>query len=165
MTTPAPGTRSRPARAAAVCLGLLLSLEVVGLHLAFHRHAGPLWRDEATSVNLASMPSFADVFANIELDSFPAVWAMALHAWIATGLGDTDLGLRRFGLSIGLATVAALWWAGWRLGIGPPLVGLLLFGMSPTTIVYGDEVRGYGLAALALVWCFGAIWQFVRRPT
>jgi hypothetical protein len=37
--------------------------------------------------------------------------------------------------------------------------------MSPTAIVYGDEVRGYGLAALALVWCVGALWGFVQRVT
>ena len=36
--------------------------------------------------------------------------------------------------------------------------------MSPTTIIYGDEVRGYGLAILGIVWCLGAIWAFLEAP-
>jgi hypothetical protein len=31
--------------------------------------------------------------------------------------------------------------------------------------VYGDSVRGYGLGALGIVWCAGATWAFVDRPT
>jgi hypothetical protein len=152
-------------RRLALVAGLLITLGLVVLHIEYYRHAGALWRDEVNSVNLAVMPSYAEVFANMHLDSFPAAWATVLHTWVALGLGDSDAGLRRLGLLIGLGTIAALWWTGWRLGVGPPLAALVLYGMSPTAIVYGDEVRGYGLAALALVWCTGALWGFVQRAT
>ncbi len=150
---------------AATVLGVVLSLGLLALHLQYHRSAGALWRDEVTSVNVATIGSFADVLANTHYDSFPVAWQTVLHPWIAAGLGADDASLRRLGLLIGLATIAVVWWAGARLGVGPPLVTLLLFGMSPTTIIYGDQVRGYGLAALAIAWCFGALWAFVARPS
>jgi hypothetical protein len=37
--------------------------------------------------------------------------------------------------------------------------------MSASEIVYGTSVRGYGLAALAIVVATGALWSFVARPT
>jgi len=153
------------ARHSAVGLGLLVTLGLIGLHLEYYRHAGPLWRDEVNSVNVATMPSFGEVFANSQFDSFPVAWVTVLHAWTAAGLGDTDAGLRRLGLLIGLAMIAVLWWTGRGRGRRAPLVALVLFGMSPTTIVYGDEVRGYGLGALGVCWYMGAAWAFVEKPT
>ncbi len=144
-------------------VGLLLTLLLVGLQVEYYRHAGPLWRDEVNSFNLAAQPSYADVLANRHLDSFPLVWATLLHGWIA-GVGPADSAVRGLGLLVGLAMLAALWWSGRRLGLAAPLVTLLLFGMSPSTIVYGDSVRGYGLGALALALSMGAIWAFVARP-
>jgi hypothetical protein len=41
---------------------------------------------------------------------------------------------------------------------------MLLFGMSASEIVYGTSVRGYGLAALAVILATGALWTFVARP-
>lgn len=154
---------ARGARAA-VAVGLLLSLGLVSLHLHHHRHAGALWRDEANSVNVASLPTAAEAMAHIHYDSFPPVWIATLRAWMRAGLAPNDEGYRRLGLAIGLATLGVLWWTSFRLGLGAPLVALLLFGMSPSVIVYGDMVRGYGLAALAIIWSTGAVWAFVRRP-
>jgi hypothetical protein len=154
----------RRERALALVVGALLTLAIVALHLEFHRNAGALWRDEVNSVNAATLPTFADTFASMHLDSFPAAWLTVLRSWISLGLGETDAGLRRLGLVIGLGTLAVLWWTGWRLSQGPPLVAVLLFGMSPTAIVYGDEVRGYGLGVLAILWCMGAFWSYLERP-
>jgi hypothetical protein len=150
---------------AAVALGLLLSLGLAALHLEYYRNAGALWRDEVNSVNLATMPSWTDVLANMGFDSFPVAWTALLRTWAALGLAQTDAALRSLGLVIGLATVAVLWWTGFRLGVGPPLGTLVVYGMSPTAIIYGDEVRGYGLAALGIAWCLGAIWSWLERPT
>src|SRR5207249_773214 len=41
------------------------------LHIRFLGHANALWRDEINSINLASMPSLADVWRFSEFDSFP----------------------------------------------------------------------------------------------
>jgi uncharacterized membrane protein len=115
-------------------------------------------------VNIASLPSVAEVFTKIPFDSFPAVWLLVLHGWLAAGLGETDAAVRCLGLLIGLAAVAAIWWTAARLRLDAPLVTLLLLGMSPTTIIYGDEVRGYGLAILGIVCCLGAMWAFLEAP-
>jgi hypothetical protein len=64
-----------------------------------------------------------------------------------------------------LASLAAVWWSGRRLRLDAPLATLLLFSMSPTTIIYGDAVRGYGLGALGIAVAVGAMWAFVERPT
>jgi hypothetical protein len=34
-------------------------------------HAGPLWRDETNTFNLAHMPSLRDIWHNLQFDSFP----------------------------------------------------------------------------------------------
>src|SRR5262249_45186271 len=93
------------------------------------------------------------------------VWAFLRWGGGGGGLGRDDAGCRRLGLGIGLATVAVVWWTSSALAIGPPLLALALFCMSPSVVLYGDMVRGYGLAALAIVWSFGAVWAFVQNPT
>jgi hypothetical protein len=151
-------------RRSAVWLGLLVVLGAAVLRVDYLRHAGPLWRDEIDSMNVAAQPSLAAVLAHAHLDSFPIAWVTLLHGWIASGLGDGDEGVRRLGLVIGLATLAAVWWSGWRLAGRVPLTSLVLLGASPTMVVYGSEVRGYGLGALAAVACMAVMWDFVTRP-
>jgi hypothetical protein len=151
-------------RRATAAVGLLLTAALLPLHLVFLRHAGALWRDEVNGLNLVTLPSFAEVFAQRHLDSFPMVWVSVLYSWAAVA-GDADAALRRLGLVIGLATIATLWWTARRLALAAPLVTLLLFAMSPSAIIYGDSLRGYGLGALAVAFCLGAVWWFVDRPS
>lgn len=161
MTPPA----SRVPRLLAVWTGLALAIGAVVLRAHYVQHAGALWRDEIDSVNVAARASLGDVLRHAHLDSFPLAWVSSLHMWIASGLGADDAGIRRFGLLIGVATVGVVWWSGRRLAGRTPLVALLLLGASPTMIVYGSEVRGYGLAALAVAWCMAAFWTYSTRPT
>ena len=146
-----------------LAVAVLLAGIVLALHLEFYRHAGPLWRDEVGTVNYAHWP--ASKIVDMRLGhTHPVLWPLLLHAWVGAGLGDTDAGVRRLGLAVGIAAVGVLWWSARRLYVGAPLVTLLLAGMSPSVIVYGDAVRGYGLALLAIVWCMAALWAFVERP-
>lgn len=153
------------AKRAALALALLLTLGAGALHLDYHRHAGALWRDEVNSVNVVSGATTAEVYEHLPYDSFPPVWITTLYGWKLAGLGGDDEAYRRIGLLIGLAMIAAAWWTATKLDVGPPLVTLLLFGLCPSIIVYGDMVRGYGLAALAILLCIGALWSFVQSPT
>lgn len=168
-TVPRPSAQmSRTERASEplpVVIGTVLTLAVAALYVVYQRAAGPLWRDEVNSVNLAQLPSLYEVYANSHLDSFPTAWVLLLHGWVALGLGESDASLRVIGLLVGLATLGTWWWTAARLGLRAPLLTLLLLGMNPTWIVYGTQVRGYGLGVLGLSWALGALFAFVRRPS
>ena len=51
------------------------------LHLVFLRHAGPLWRDEVSSIDLANLPGFNALWEMLSHDSFPLLWSLLLRGW------------------------------------------------------------------------------------
>ena len=46
-----------------VVVGIALTVGIVALFAEYQRHAGPLWRDEVNSVNLAHLPSLYEVYS------------------------------------------------------------------------------------------------------
>src|SRR5262245_54150152 len=64
--------------------------------------AGPLWRDETNTFNLAHMPSLRDMWRNLQFDSFPPLWPLLLRGCGMLGLADSDMGIRILGLGVGL---------------------------------------------------------------
>ena len=42
-------------------------------------NAGPLWRDETNTFNLARMPSFRDIWNNLRFESFPLLWPLVVR--------------------------------------------------------------------------------------
>ena len=131
--------------------------------MLFLQNAGGLWRDEANSVRLSSMP-LRELWANLQFDSFPVVWFAVLRGWSACGLGSTDPGLRALGLVVGLAVLAALWRNTRAFGTGPPLVSLALLGFNAAVVGYGDSMRAYGVGMLTGILTFGLVWDLVDRP-
>ena len=138
---------------------------IVVLHFVNLKHAGGLWRDEAAAVNLALFPSFGEIWSHLEHESFPLLLTMLLRAWNALGLGGSDLALRIFGMLVGLAVLAALWWNAWRFSASPPIISMLLFGLSPVAIRWGDSLRAYGLGVFFFLLALGLIWNVVRSPS
>lgn len=143
---------------------LLVTAVIVLLHFVNWRHAGGLWRDEAAAVNLALFASFGEIWTHLEHESFPLLLTVLLRGWGAIGLGGSDLALRLFGLLIGLLILGALWWSARQFSASPPLISLLLFGLSGTTIRWGDSLRAYGLGVLLLLFALALIWRVVRSP-
>lgn len=143
----------------------LVAALIAVLHIVNWRQAGGLWRDEAAAVNLALFPSFGEIWGHLEHESFPLLLTLLLRGWNAIGLGGSDLALRVFGLLIGLAILAALWWNAWQFSASPPLVSMLLFGLSGTTIRWGDSLRAYGLGVFLLLFALGLIWKVVQSPS
>lgn len=143
----------------------LFAAFIAVLHFVNLKHAGGMWRDEAAAVNLALFPSFGEIWAHLEHESFPLLLTMLLRAWNAIGLGASDLALRSFGMLVGLAVLAALWWNAWRFSASPPIISMLLFGLSPIAIRWGDSLRAYGLGVLCLLLALGLIWNVVRSPS
>jgi hypothetical protein len=110
-------------------------------------HGGALWRDEMNSIRSAGPATLADVWHLIRFESFPIAWVLVLRAWMATGIGATDLGLRVFGLLGGLAFLGAIWFAVRRLSGSAPVACLALIAVNPEMLRWTSSVRAWGVGA------------------
>lgn len=144
---------------------LLLMVFVVALHFKFLVNAGGLWRDETHSFNLANMPALKDVFDAQKIETHPVFMSLALRLWILAGFSTSDMKIRVFGLLVGLAILGALWLNARLLGYKLPTIGMLLLGLSPVIIRYGDSIRPYGLAMLFSLLAFGLYWRVTVKPS
>lgn len=155
--TPPPARLQRAEWAAA----LLITLFAVALHALRLLHAGPLWRDEAAALHLATSPTLGELIAKHE--SFPPPFFLIVRAWVAT-LGGSDSALRLLGLLAGLGLLAVFWWTARRTAGTVPLVGLALVAINPSVLIFGDSLRGYGLGTMAILAAFGAFARLAARP-
>jgi len=142
---------------------LAVTALLAAVHVSLFVHAGPLWRDEVNSVNLVSM-SFADFRENFQFDSFPVAWFGLLRAWMLTGAGASDTGLRVLGLLTGLGVLGVLWWSARRTGAQTPLFSLAFLGFNAAVVYFGDSLRAYGVGMLTGIVAFALVHQFAERP-
>ena len=68
------------------------------------------------------------------------------------------------GLLVGLAILATLLLAGWKINRAPPLLALTLFAMNSTLVVVGDSLRAYGLGTLFIALATIAAAWFLLKP-
>jgi hypothetical protein len=144
---------------------LLIALLAVALHVRFVTHVGGLWRDETNSVNLATLPRFADVLHFLDYDSFPILFFAVLRGWLGVFGSDNDAALRALGCIIGFAVLGALWFNARAFGIRWPVLSLALIGLNPMLIRYGDSARAYGLGMLLILLTFRSLWRLVDKPS
>jgi hypothetical protein len=137
---------------------LVLTLIVVLLHLVFLRNAGALWRDEVTSINVATMHSLSDVGRCLELHPFPMLTHLVLRLWSFI-TGGKDIVLRVFGFLMGVSIVGVLWLNLRLLANSVPLISLSLFALSPLVIRTGDSIRPYGLGIFLILLTFSFLWK------
>ena len=134
---------------------LLSTVVFVVLIVRFATDAGPLWRDEVSTLQLTTRPSYADVLRSLSLDSSPVLYPTLLRGWTSLWGADRDEVLRVFGLGVAAAAVGALWLTGWLLGTGPPLLAITLFGAHVTTLATLGMLKPYGLGCLFIVLVVG----------
>ena len=125
-------------------------------------YAGPLWRDETNTINVAQMHSLKESW-NIE--SFPPLWLLLLRGCGFLGLADSDAGIRVLGLYVGLFFLASLWLCSRWMGGRAPILSIALLGSLPAFIFIMGANRAYGLANCLLVLSFGMIWRMVEFPS
>lgn len=155
----------RIARTVECTLVGLLTLEIAALHLNVMRHAGPLWRDEISSLRVATMPTFSGFWSALVYDPVPALFFAILRLWNWLGSGASDQSFRCLGLLIGLGILGAIWFASWSMKKSPPTWALLLFGLSPVALVWGDSMRAYGLGCLFNILALAFFFKLLRpRP-
>jgi hypothetical protein len=144
---------------------VLVALCATALHIQFVTNVGGLWRDEANSVNLATLPSFGQIWSLLEYDSFPIVFVTVLRVWTAVFGSGNDDALRALGLLTGLGVLGVLFRNARSLGARVPVLSLALIGLNPMVIRYGDSVRGYGLGILLILLTLGSFWPLVNLPS
>lgn len=141
-----------------IITGVLLLLASAALHWQQKSMAGGLWRDEATSVQVASMPTLAKAWSYMEFDSFPILFHLVIRSW--SGLFTAgDASLRTLGLLVGLGVLGACWLGVRSLGVRAPLLTLALLGFNPLMVRYGDSMRAYGLGCALAVLAAAAVWR------
>lgn len=144
-------------------LAVVLTLGLIGLHLMALFSAGPLWRDEISSLTLATQPTWREVWNKLVYDPFPALFFTTLRTWHAL-FGGTDFALRVLGCVIGLICLAGFWFGARAINRGTPILALALLGLSPTLIVWGDSLRPYGLAVFSILLAFAGFWLVINHP-
>ena len=155
----------RIARAIEFTVAGLLTLEVLVLHFNVMRHAGPLWRDEISSLRVATMPTWGGLWSSLVYDPVPALFFGILRLWNWLFAGATDESLRYLGLLVGTGIVAAIWCTAWIIKKAPPTWAMLLFGLSPVALVWGDSMRAYGIGCLFSILAIAFLWKLVcERP-
>ncbi len=159
MNLPSAARQQRIEFLAAAVLTVLL----IGLHVVVLLSAGPLWRDEISSLTLATKPTWSELWATLRFDPFPAFFFSLLRAWHAA-FGASDFALRLLGFCIGLAGIAAFWSSARLTGRRAPLLALALLGLSPTLVIWGDSLRAYGVGVFWIALAFGCFWRVTVNP-
>jgi hypothetical protein len=141
-----------------------LTIAVIYLHVIAAVSAGALWRDEANSIGLATLPGVADVWKNLQYDSFPMLWILIVR-FLASLVGPmNDPAFRVFGFLVGVAIVGALWLNAWTFRRSVPLLSLALLALNPSIVRFGDSMRGYGFGIFLILVTAAALWNFVQSP-
>ena len=145
-------------------VAFLLTVAVLFLLLARARHAGALWRDECAVVQLATMPTVADLFKNFQRESFPAFFPLMVRAHTAV-FGTSDNAFRYFGVAVGLLFLAVAWFNSRLLFGGPPLLVTALFGLNVSFLTFGTSIRAYGIGSVLILLAFGLVAKMLLEPT
>ena len=149
---------------AELAAALLITALIVALNLRFSTQAGALWRDEVSTVQLATRPTYAEVLRSLSLDSAPALYPTLLRLWSSPWTGEQDAPLRAFGFGVATAMLGAIWVTGRALDAGPPLPALAVFAAHAGTLQTAGSVKPYGLGSLFIVLAFGAIGRLTTSP-
>jgi len=130
---------------------LALSLRIYGLGTR------DLWYDEAFSFFLAKQPP-AEIVSGTAADTEPPLYYFLLHLWL--NLGESPFTLRLLSVLISMGIVGVVFDLTRRLaGVEAGLWAALLTAIAPFQIYHAQELRMYGLVALAQLTYY---WFFVR---
>jgi len=140
-------------------VAIAISVLVLVLLLVRITHAGGLWRDECDSLELARMPTFADIIRNLKFTSFPILFPIVVRIF-TTMFGTSDSALRCFGFLVG-ASLLVVAWVNARNRADVPLILPALVGLNVTFLTAGIWIRGYGLGSVLVTLAFGLTVMFV----
>lgn len=103
-----------------------------------------LWLDEVVSFQIASKPSFAEVYASALLDNHPPLHYLILH--IMTFFGNSEFILRLPSAIFGILTIPAAYKLGeYYFGRSEGSISAFLLAISYLHIRYSQEARMYAM--------------------
>ena len=142
--------------------GVLAGLAVAVSVVVRFAVTGPLWLDEALSVNIAALP-LGELVEALRHDGSPPLYYLLLKWWM-DAFGDSVLAVRGLSAVVGLLTIAAAW-AFAREATGSTRVAhvaALLVTTSPFAMRYAAEARMYALVMLLVALGGWALVRLVR---
>lgn len=143
---------------------LLLSAVVLFLLIVRATHAGALWRDECETLQLARMPTLGDITENIQYTSLPVPFVVIVRVFTSV-FGTSDISIRCFGLTVGLAFICVAWYHARSIRDDVPLLLLALIGLNSIFLTVGTQLRGYGLGSVFIVLAFSLTAKVLLKPT
>lgn len=149
------------ARRLSLGVSVIATAVVIALIYVGWVSVGPLWRDEATTVNIALAPTFARMWEMIRLDTFPLLPSLMIRGWTTWFGSASDLEIRGFGFAVGVSTVLSIWGVSRLLGNAFPVVSLGLLALSPSFLETTTAIRPHGPGLLFLILTYGLLWKVV----
>ena len=147
----------------ALCIAATVA--AISLHVIYLTHAGGLWRDEAGTVQLGTLPTLHEMWRTVyRFDSFPALFPLVVRTWSGM-FGGTDFALRCLGFLVALCLLGSVWWNAWVLGFKKPLFSIALLAVNLTVVRWGDSLRPYGLGTLFVMVSLGFVWSLAKAPS
>jgi len=160
-----PDTATKTHSLQRLILEITLVLLLAAATRIIHSSQWPVWTDEGWTIWAVQSHDFNTVVNTLANDRHPPAYFLALSAWSSL-TGDSRLALRYLSMMIGLLTVAAVYrtgrdWFGHRAG----LYAALLMAVLSMPVYYSQEIRHYGLLALATTLMSLCFLRYLRRPT
>ena len=143
---------------------ILLTATVLSLVIARTVNAGPLWRDECDSLQLARMPRFVDLLRHLQFTGFPILFPITVRMYTRL-FGTTDIALRCFGLAAAIFFLGAAWFQSSSFNRAVPLLVPALIGLNVHFLTAGLWLRGYGLGCALIVVAFALTAKFLMQPS
>ena len=138
-------------------LFLALSMVTIGL-IARLWPRGPLWLDEALSVNIARVP-FDELGAALKQDGHPPLYYALLHLWTDLA-GTSTAAVRALSVFLSFAAFPLVWIVARRAGgTRVALWSVAVWAVLPYGVRYGTETRMYVLMMVLVL----AGWWFLER--
>lgn len=143
-------------------MAIAISAWALVLQCMYAAHAGPLWRDEASSVNFSSVPTIGEMWNNFRLDNFPPLFAFVLRGFAS--VFHADIAFRILGLCVSILLLASIWIASWLISKRPPSLALALFAINPLAVKTDGAIRPYGLGFAFLILTVALIYAYAKQP-
>jgi len=122
-----------------------------------------IWVDEGISLHLANS-SLAEIIANRAANIHPPLYFFLLKEWV-TLAGDSIFSARFFSAMASLLQVAAIYAIARRwLGRPTARIAAVLTALSPLSVIYAQEIRGYALLPLVYLALLGITHELTHKP-